>query len=437
MSPAGAPPSDDPKVVSLSRFRVELSRSLARRGKKLLEAQKLSEEVAELSPLEAYFVVKELGSDTALPILQHFTDEQFQTLIDIDGWHGDAPQFEDIDAWLAVYGSIGAENLAAAFLRLDPELQTLHLRAALTVWDLKLDAIPEPTKKARRKDTPDSFFHIEARDEIDWEVDPFVLVDAIYGQDVGEGTRQMLAARAEQTGTLAEDALRFRDGRLEDWGFPRRDRAMRIFTRPSEDAPPYERSRAIVFSTIPALYAAPLTEGTLFMKALALIDDEGTLRALQEELVFLVNAAVVGFGGSVRDVDHVLDITERVRDTVSLGLALRAGSEDPAAATAVVRCTRLEDLFRTGHFALEEIARAARSLTEDPVVGHWLERSETEADDYTEDRADRAFLRALVAFPATYAGFDRTRPERVRAPATADELRAIRERLDALADRLR
>ncbi|MEM6732939.1 MAG: DUF6178 family protein, partial [Myxococcota bacterium] len=247
----------DRSVIALSRFRAELTRSLTKRGKKLLEAANLPAEVAELTPLESYFVVKELGSDTALPILQHFTDEQFQTLIDIDGWFGGDPQHEDIDAWLAVYSSLGPDALAEAFLRLDPELQTLHMRARVTVWDPSLDFVPEPAKKARRKQTPDGFYEVEARDELDWEIDPFALVDALYRHEVQVGTQQMLSARAEQTTSLVEEAFRFRGGRLEDWGFPTRDRAMRIFTAPIANEPPYDRPAVRVFSTVPALYAAP------------------------------------------------------------------------------------------------------------------------------------------------------------------------------------
>ncbi|MEL6545558.1 MAG: DUF6178 family protein, partial [Myxococcota bacterium] len=268
------------------------------------------------------------------------------------------------------------------------------------------------------------------------EVDPFALLDAIYAHDVGEGTRQLLAARAEQSSTLSEDALRFRNGRLEDWGFPRRDRAMRIFTAPPENEPPFERPAAHVFSSMPALYAAPMTEGSLFMNAVGQIDDENSLRAIQEELVFLVNAAVVGFGGSIRDVDHVLAITERVRDTLSLGLALRTESDDLKVAANLLNQTRLESLFRTGHFALEELARDARAQANDPVVRAWLDRVETEADDYSLDRADRAFFKALLTFPATYAGFDRTRPERIQGLGTVDELDAVRKRFTELLQRI-
>ena len=54
--------SDTP-VVTLSRFQADLSRALSRRGKRLLVAADLQQQVANLEPLEAYFIVKELGVD--------------------------------------------------------------------------------------------------------------------------------------------------------------------------------------------------------------------------------------------------------------------------------------------------------------------------------------------------------------------------------------
>lgn len=428
-------------VITLSRFRTELGRSLARRGKKLLEAEDLPSRVAELTPLEGYFVVKELGSDTALPILSHFTDEQFQTLIDIDGWHGAAPQLEDVDAWLGVYRSLGHDNLAGAFLRLDPELQTLMLRGMLTVWDPKLDEIPEPAKNARRKDTADGFFHIEAKDGTEWEIDPFDLVDALYRHDLGEGTRQMLAARTDQDTFLAEEAYRFRNGRLEDWGFPDRERAIRIFAAPDPNEPDVQRRAPKVFSTIPALYAAPMDEGTLFVQAMNGVEDETFIRALQEELVFLVNAAVVGYGGGLRDIDHVVSITERVRDGINLGLESlsrdAADDERVAVARRTLETKRLESVFRAGQAALQELAQSARVLVEDPVISNWLGREETDDDEYKQEKADRAFLRQLVAHPPLIAGLDRVRPDRMRMPSTLADLDAAGERLHSLADSLR
>ncbi|MEZ4270245.1 MAG: DUF6178 family protein [Myxococcota bacterium] len=90
-------------VVTLSRFQADVSRSLARRGKRMLDMPDLAEQVAKLEPLEAYLIVKELGVEDAYPILKHATREQLQTLVDLDCWEGWSPDIEEINTWLAAF----------------------------------------------------------------------------------------------------------------------------------------------------------------------------------------------------------------------------------------------------------------------------------------------------------------------------------------------
>ena len=109
--------------VSLARFRQDLSRSLSRRGKQLLESTNLAQAVSKLAPLETYFIVKELGIEDATPILLNASRTQIQTIIDLDCWTGDRPDPLDLDAWLAPFAALGKEALNLAFFTLDHELQ--------------------------------------------------------------------------------------------------------------------------------------------------------------------------------------------------------------------------------------------------------------------------------------------------------------------------
>ena len=57
----------------------DIERALSRRGKALLEAPDLARQVGELEPLEAYFMVKELGLESAVLILLAASEEQLKT----------------------------------------------------------------------------------------------------------------------------------------------------------------------------------------------------------------------------------------------------------------------------------------------------------------------------------------------------------------------
>ncbi|MBI3180174.1 MAG: hypothetical protein HYZ27_10960, partial [Deltaproteobacteria bacterium] len=189
-------------VIELSRFRAQLSRALQRRGKRLLESP---EQITALAPLEAYFMIKELGVGDAGPLLLQVSGEQLRTFVDLDCWKGDQPDIVEIDAWLAPFAALGAEALARAFLSLDLELQVLVLAESLHIHDAGDEEPPEPSPGAPRSTTPDRYFIIDAMAADEREVHPFRLVEALYAHDVNEAFRLLTAARAELRSPLEEE----------------------------------------------------------------------------------------------------------------------------------------------------------------------------------------------------------------------------------------
>ncbi len=430
-------------VVALSRYRADVARALARRGRELLAAPDPGEAMAGLEPLEAYFVVKELGVDEAMPLVVHATPEQVQTFIDLDCWEGDRPSATEMDAWLAPFAAEGPEMLAEVFGRLEPELQSAFIADSLIVYDPRADEIPEALPSVTRVRTPDSHFVVEPKPG-EREVDPLVLVDALYRRSTDEAFRVLTAAKWEHGSESEETAYRFRAARLADLGFPPIEEAAGIFAPPPAAPPATAAPPPPV--TLPALYAKPLADDVLVTRALARIADAALVERLERELVFLVNAAVVAYGESPREVAHAAEVASRVRDTVSLGLEVLLARDDedvdPASETAAAAAAGLlarwplRDLFRHGHAAVVPLARAAQALAADPVVAAWLDRPTPEGEEYGEDRRDRAFLRALASLRPLAAGFDPFAPERRRAFATRGELTQAEARLDGIARRV-
>ena len=105
----------DNNIIELTPFRAKLTRSLARRGERLLASANLAEEVANLEPLEAYYIVKEIGLNQALPILLELNHEQLQAGIDLDCWNRYDFVTESLDEWLTSFAQAGAETLARSF----------------------------------------------------------------------------------------------------------------------------------------------------------------------------------------------------------------------------------------------------------------------------------------------------------------------------------
>ena len=431
----------DSSLITLSRFRADISRALGRQGKKLLDSATLPAQVAALAPLEAFYMIKELGVENAVPILLHTTEEQLQTCIDLDCWHADTFSPTELDAWLAPFASEGPEVLAEVFFRLDGELQVMFLAASVDIADVRHDEIVD-TDDEPRYATADGFFILQSKDP-DREVDPFALVEALYRADMHEGFRLLTAAKWEIAITLEEQAFVFRAGRLEDLGFPPPEAAARLFARPAQ-TPPALVGGPPMPAALPALYAGVLLEGSLLTRGLGRIVDTATLQRLEAELVYLINAAVVAYGESPRDISHVGDIAARVRDILSLGLdvmlspagplAFDAGEDAAARAAQVLTDAPLMHIFQHGSLATTPLQRQAQSMGRDAVIAAWLNKDVNAVDD--PEAADRAFLQALSKARPLWAGVDPFHPQRTRAFASQNEIAQGQARLDALAQRL-
>ena len=58
---------------------------------------------------------------------------------------------------------------------------------------------------------------------------------------------------------------------------------------------------------LPAIYAQPMSDGSLLVKAMSRLADAQLLDRLERELVLLVNTAVVAYGDQPKDIRHAMD----------------------------------------------------------------------------------------------------------------------------------
>ncbi len=438
----------DSRLATTSRFGADLSRALATRGQELLTAADLPERVGALEPLEAYFIVKELGVEEATPILRHCSTDQLRTFIDLDCWEGDRLSAEDIDAWIAPFAADGPLALADAFLNLDEELQVWYLSQSLEVLDAADEDLPDPPRGVLRKTTPDTYFLIQARPNIEREVPPVHLVLSLYAHDLETAFRLVTAARWETPSLLEEQAHQFRTARVESLGFPGRDVALRIFSAPAAgDREPFEVPPVDGAGRLPAAYAQPMSISSLLSGALERLSDDDLIAHLEESLQYLINHAIIAYGDSPRDVRHATRVATRVRDTVSLGIEALLSPSEPlpatlseshvAAAAELLSRWSLFDLFRHGHAQVCAVQTQARALAEDPAIEAWRTAPLDEQQDYGDERMRRELLNALLETPPLYAGFDLVRPAARRAYGSKRELEAALATLDEISETIR
>lgn len=435
-------------IIELTPFRIDLARALTRRGERLLASADLADEVAALEPLEAYYIVRELGLDQALPILRELSHEQMQACLDLDCWNRYDFSAESLDEWLAPFASIDPETLSQTFFALDYVLQLLYLTQTVTVYDPDADEIPPEDEEnpPTRAMTPDGFYLLELKPDLTLKIHPFTLLDGLYLYDSAATHRLMSEIRVDLPTQIEEEALRFRSGRIEDLGFATPTEAIALFSRPPSRQPlprPQEPLDSAA-NRLPSVYAGPLLETSLLQRALSLIAAPQSLSRMEQELVWTINSAIIAYGEKPQDIEHITDIVTRVRDTISLGLESLLVEQEPTcspddAAAAAKAAELLEiwcmtDLFRHGYGATMTLQEKVRQAMAEPRFAEWYNLPDTEQSDEPADRLERAFVAGLLNRQPMRGGFDPGNPETVRAFADLVEVAATQARLKRLVD---
>ena len=437
----------DKKIIELTPFRADLTRSLSRRGERILAATDLADEVAALEPLEAYYIVREIGLDQALPILLELSEDQLEACVDLDCWNRYDFAVDSLDEWLTAFALAGPEALARAFFSLDYVVQLLFLAQTVTVYDPDTDQLPEEEegKDTPRAATPDGFYLLDVKNDVALKTHPFSVLDALYQYDPYASHRLLSASRVDLPTQIEEEALRFRNGRMEDIGFAPPEEAAVLFSRPAIRQPLPRPQKPIdsALTRLPSVYAGPLIASSLLQQALSLITDKERLSGLEQEIVWVINSAIIAYGEHARDIKQISNIAERVRDTISLGMeSLLAQEEncmlDGAAAKAsdLLEVWCITDLFRHGFAATLGLQLEARQFLDKPQFRAWYNLAETNQSDEPGDRLERAFVTALLGRHPLCSGFNPAQAEEVKAFACLADIDAAHVRLKMIVARI-
>jgi hypothetical protein len=293
---------------------------------------------------ELWFTIRDVGLADAAELVRLASPEQFRTFLDLELWRGDAAEPRRVLPWLRAgrAGALGDDLLQDAWrakLRaLDMEVLELVLLDVIRLHDLEVDPDPQIEGEHHMR-TPDHRYAIEFTVEGTDYVAARGLVDDLYAEDPYLATRLLSAVRSELPSELAETALRWRSGRLQDLGYPPLEEALSWFARPAAAA-----ARPGLPARPPGFLLATVGKGSALDRAAAALPEDARER-LQLELVAAANAVIVADGVDVQDLEAVRAGMAAARALVELGLEERAAGGDAAAALAA---TPVKTLFQAG-----------------------------------------------------------------------------------------
>jgi len=186
--------------------------------------------VPALPEVEFCCTARAIGLADAHWLLSLASPEQIIAAVDIDAWQGSEPDLVKLDEWIHALGRAGDASLLRVATTLDTELIYLYLRSRIEV-ELK-PADGESNDDWQPRDgaqTLEGQFYYRARSEKD-ELEILTrMLTLLFSEDYWMYFRLMQAVIHELPSENEEFALRWRNGRLADLGFPPWEEAMAVY----------------------------------------------------------------------------------------------------------------------------------------------------------------------------------------------------------------
>jgi hypothetical protein len=344
--------------------------SAAERLDALVDHPHPEDAVAAVPAEELFYLVKFNGAERALDVLEHLSPEQWQAFVDIDGWEGEAPCPARLHEWLAIAEAANTEAAIKLVGSLDAEYLTSLLQDMAEIYDRDFDPAEAPDDRETFQ-SPDGYYWILVPH--DHPDTPLLqrLLRLMYASDPDEARAILLATRTELPTALEEEARRFREGRLNDLGFPAWADAMQLtssvdpaaFRAKLERAMPHgHKAGATRTAGAPAMLARLDESKSRFLReCTSYISDPEALDRLRHGVQGLVRHWLIARKRELGSEDSFELTSREVYGVLGVGTEFLA-REDVAAGAWILENALLRDIFRAGYALLSRLARRAASI---------------------------------------------------------------------------
>ncbi|MEE2677324.1 MAG: DUF6178 family protein [Myxococcota bacterium] len=340
-----------------------------RRRRELLDLVPAPERVIALLPeAELCFTVKAVGLESATWILEYATPEQVATAIDLDAWTEHALVAPKLDAWLDALAEGDDESLLRSLGKVDSELLVLWLRGRIAVFQKPND--DEGWSPPDGSRTLEGQFHFVPLGEDDDAATILRFLQVLFHTDYWTYFRLMQGVIHELPTEAEEWALRWRNARLQDLGFPTWEHAMRLYRhlRPEERAAlpqegdPLDIAAWTLPVWIPGLPDTSAEDRAVFRAMARLGEDER--RSAFFSFVAVANEVAVADHMELSDSETTPRAIEKAARWIDRGLVYVA-EENRLSHEEVLRRVSLQHLFRVGANLDPAAARPPRTSPDD------------------------------------------------------------------------
>ena len=299
------------------------------------------------------------GPADAGTLISLSSDEQLGFLLDLTGWREERFAPGRYEAWLPILLDTGSDRALAWLNSSDLEVLTL----LFAHWFKVVKWVPSQDEQEPPDTLPDftldGVYHLEFHNQktAGFVAQIMVLLKSENPQRYLDALEAMLWEPAAQ---LAEDGLRWRNGRLADAGYPGRLEAMELWARPApgeakwRDAPD-KTSLGFPQDSVP--HSDPMAHTLPHDELLPAVCGGLSPRvhdALARELAYVANCGVVAFNADPADPQAVNRAGLESLSLVNLGLELMC-QEEKAEPAAILERLPLPVLARQGAQAVRQL----------------------------------------------------------------------------------
>lgn len=328
--------------------------------------------VQGLAATDFFWLVKKVGPEDSLPLLEMASNDQWGHLLDLEVWRRDRVALDATGAWLRRLHKADGERLAKWLTEEGELLGRFYLSRLLdvTVRDHETESVPEGFF------TLDGVYYLRVRDPGQQEWVQELMAD-MARLDYQAYLRVLLGLAERLPSDMEEELYRFRSARLAECGFLPFEEALTVYSplEPEELLEGSPQVPAVIdlddeqAEQVPMI---PLDQGLaegLLARAVEGIEDPLVRDRLRLEFAALANQLVSAEGMPVMDVETLAWACKRAASYLNLGLE-RLARDDTGRAGRLVEERALVSIFRVGFGIAVRLQREARKW----VRGSWFRR---------------------------------------------------------------
>ncbi len=345
------------------RLRTILRATAPERLRLITLARDSRELVRRLAADEFTATVLELGPADAGLLVEYSTDAQLNYLLDLTGWRRERFAPSRYQVWLPLILEAGPQRLERWLKATDLELLTL----LFAHWFRVEKFLPSQEQQEPPDDLPsftlDGVYFLEFRDQ---NTAGFVaqILAHLRNQDPRRYTTILEAMIWESAAQLAEDALRWRQGRLRDHGFPDRLEGLELWAKPRPGEADWEKlppKPGLELEPGRQLHSNPATR--LLPQDELLPSLAGSMKGragedLMAELAYVANCGVVALEVDPAQPEAVAQAARESLGLANMGLGLLSAG-DAAKAAIILERVPVAALARQGSQALRRLNHRA------------------------------------------------------------------------------